>query len=78
MLRFKTKGSWTHHLKSLFFIFIASICLTSCNVPEEIDTISENTVQSVGKVGNEIGKERRVNKDVLIAPEQEEKIQIRF
>ncbi len=59
-------------------ILIASFWLSSCNAPQEIDNISEGTVETIDEVGTEIGKERQVGEDVLITPEQEEKVKIRF
>lgn len=62
--------------KALFLI--ASFWLSSCNAPQEIDNLGENTVETIEEVGTEIGKERQMGEDVLITPEQEEKVKIRF
>lgn len=65
-------------LSSLLLLFMGYF-LTACNmVPEPVEDISENSVQTFEDVSNEWGKERKLNDDVIISPEQENKVKIRF
>ena len=67
------------HLLRFSMFFFISLILSSCNlVPEPVEDIGEKSVNTFENVSDDLGKERRLNEDVTLAPEQEEKIKIRF
>ncbi len=77
-LRFKKKAKTAVSIYTLPLLTIFSLCLSSCAAPSAVEDITGGTVNTFEEVSDDLGQERRINEDVLIAPEQEEKIQIRF
>ena len=57
---------------------ISLIFLSACGISEELDTFSEDTASVVSDIGGEIGKERKISDDIIVTPEKEEKVKIRF
>lgn len=80
-LRFVKALSLKNNLKSSTissFLIFSCIFLTSCGVTQEIESLGEDTTATVSEMGAEIGKERNVGEDITIAPEQDDKVKIRF
>lgn len=76
--RFKSHFSGVGPFLRVFPFVLSLLFLSSCGVPEELDTFSEDTVTVVEDIGEEIGKERKINDDIIVTPAKEEKVKIRF
>lgn len=61
-----------------FSLIILLGAFTSCQVPEGIEDFTEETTAVLGEMDYEIGKERKISEDILITPDQENKVKVIF